>query len=148
GAGLSLLAKVSMYQNKWSEVLQLTNEVKSIGYSLYPDFEASFRIPNENNSESIFEIQCQLIQSIDGASSSQYSQVQGTRGVPWGGWGFNIPSQVLEDAFEPNDPRKEATILFRGETTPQGDVIPADADNPRYNQKSYVPSSYYVYGYN
>ncbi len=54
----------------------------------------------------------------------------------------------LAAAFEPGDPRRDATIIFRGETTPEGDVIPAVGDNPMYNQKSYVPFSLYVSGYN
>ncbi len=72
-------------------------------------------------------------------SSSQYSQVQGVRTVARGGWGFNIPTSDLANAFEPNDPRKDATIIFRGETTPQGNFIPNTVPNPMYNQKSYVP---------
>lgn len=148
GAALGLHAKVAMYQQKWSDVLNYTNQVMALGYSLFPDFEASFRVPNENNSESVFEIQCARVPGIPEASNSQYSQVQGARGVEWGGWGFNIPSPVLESAFEEGDPRLEATILFRGETTPQGDVVPANADNPRYNQKAYVPSNYFVSGFN
>lgn len=59
GAALSLHAKVAMYQNKWNDVLSLTNTVMTMGYSLFPNFEGTFRIPNENNSESVFEIQCQ-----------------------------------------------------------------------------------------
>ncbi|TDQ10346.1 RagB/SusD family nutrient uptake outer membrane protein [Pedobacter metabolipauper] len=148
GAALALHAKVSMYQQKWDQVLALTNTVMGMGYSLFPSFEGTFRIPNENNSESVFEIQAQLVQSIADASSSQYSQVQGVAGVNWGGWGFNIPTQALVDAFETDDPRMNATIIFRGETTPQGDVIPATGANPMYNQKSYVPSSYFVNGFN
>lgn len=148
GAALALHAKVAMYQAKWADVLSLTNQVMSMGYSLFPSFEGTFRIPNENNQESVMEIQAQLIQSIPGASNSQYSQVQGVAGVPWGGWGFNIPTQALADAFEPGDPRRDATIIFRGETTPQGDVIPTSAPNPMYNQKAYVPSSYFVTGFN
>jgi len=147
GAAIALHAKVAMYQNKWQEVYDYTNQVMQLGYSLFSDFEASFRIPNENNSESVFEIQCARIPGVPDASNSQYSQVQGVRNVPWGGWGFNIPSQALVDAFEEGDPREAATIIFRGETTRQGDVIPANVDNPRYNKKSYVPSSYFVSGY-
>ena len=73
------------------------------------------------------------------ASNSQYSQVQGVRGSTGGGWGFNVPTADLAAAYEPNDPRRDATIIFRGETTPEGDAIPATGDNPMYNQKSYVP---------
>lgn len=144
GAALSLHAKVAMYQNKWSDVLSYTNTVMGMGYALFPNFEQSFRIPNENNSEEIFEIQCPSVPNDGTADNSQYSQVQGVRTEPNGGWGFNVPTQVLADAFEPGDPRKAATILYTGATTPEGDVIPAptaDAPSFGYNAKSYVPFS-------
>lgn len=147
GAALALHAKVAMYQKKWTDVLSYTNQVMALGYTLFPDFEQLFRIANENCSESVFEIQCQRLPAIAGASTSQYSQVQGVRGSTGGGWGFNVPTQALVDAFEPNDPRMDATIIFRGETTPEGDAIPLNGDNPRYNQKSYVPFSQYVSGF-
>ena len=147
GAALALHAKVAMYQNKWQEVLDLTNQVMSMGYSLHPNFQELFRVENENSSESVFEIQAALIQGNPDASNSQYSQVQGVRGEVGGGWGFNVPTEDLAAAFEPGDPRRDATIIFRGETTPQGDVIPADVPNPMYNQKSYVPFSQHVAGY-
>jgi len=70
--------------------------------------------------------------------------VQGVRGSTGGGWGFNVPTADLVAEYEANDPRMDATIIFRGETTPEGDAIPATGDNPRYNQKSYVPFGTYV----
>lgn len=148
GAALALHAKVSMYQQKWADVLNYTNQVMALGYSLFPNYEQMFRTNNKNNSESIFEIQNMLIPNNPNASSSQYSQVQGVRGVTGGGWGFNVPSADLAAAYEPGDPRRDATIIFRGETTPEGDVIAASGDNPMYNQKSYVPFSLYVSGFN
>ena len=147
GAALALHAKVAMYQGKWQEVLDLTNQVMGLGYSLFPSFEGLFRVENENNSESIFEIQAAIIPGNPAASNSQYSQVQGVRGSVGGGWGFNVPTPDLAAAFESGDPRRDATIIFRGETTPQGDAIPAAGDNPMYNQKSYVPFGQYVSGY-
>ena len=147
GAALALHAKVAMYQQKWADVLAKTNQVMGMGYSLFPSFEGTFRIPNENNQESIFEIQAQKLPSIPGATNSQYSQVQGVRGINWGGWGFHVPTIELVNAFEADDPRRDATIIFRGETTPQGDVVPPTGDNPRSNQKSYVPSTYWQSGF-
>lgn len=148
GAAIGLHAKVALYQKKWSEAFALSNTVMGMGYSLFPSFEGLFRIPNENNSESVFEIQSQKIPSISGATTSQYSQIQGVKGTTWGGWGFNTPTQALADAFEDGDPRRNATILFAGETTPQGDVVPDIAGNPRmYNQKAYVPSTYWQSGF-
>jgi hypothetical protein len=65
--------------------------------------------------------------------------VQGVRSVARGGWGFNVPTTDLAGSYEANDPRRDATIIFRGETTPSGDNIPGTVPNPMYNQKSYVP---------
>ena len=145
GAALALHAKVAMYQKKWPDVLALTNQVMGMGYSLFPDYEKQFRVENENNVESIFELQSDIIPGNWDANSSQYSEVQGARAMnPSMGWGFNVPTTELEAAYEPNDPRRDATILYRGETTPQGDFIALAADNPRYNQKSYVPKSQQV----
>jgi hypothetical protein len=144
GAALGMQAKVSMYQKKWAEVLALTNQVMTMGYDLFPNYEKLFRVENENNVESVFEIQATYLPGNCDASNSQYSQVQGVKGVRGGGWGFTVPTAELAAAYEPNEPRRDATIIFRGETTPEGDLIPAIGDNPRYNQKSYVPFSRYV----
>jgi len=148
GAALGMHAKVALYQKKWADVLSYTNQVIGLGYSLFPDFEKGFRTNNENNVESLFEIQAEMLVGNPDASNSQYSQVQGVAGLPAGGWGFNVPSAVLAAAFETGDPRRDATIIFRGETTPQGDVIPNTVVNPMYNQKSYVPFSQYISGFN
>jgi len=146
GAALGMKAKVAMYQNKWADVLALTNQVMGLGYDLFPDFEKGFRTQNENSVESLFEVQAELLQSNADASNSQYSQVQGVAGVM--GWGFNTPSAELAAAFETGDPRRDATILFRGETTPQGDLVPTTVPNERYNQKSYVPFNTRISGFN
>jgi hypothetical protein len=139
GAALGMLSKVKLYQKQWADVLLLSDQVIALGYSLAPDYEKMFRIEGENGPESIFEIQAQTIPGNCDASNSQWAEVQGSR--PQFGWGFFNPTADLEAAYEAGDKRKDATILFRGETTPQGDKIDPAAPNPRYNQKAYVPSS-------
>ncbi len=142
GAAKTLLAKVHMYNQEWNEVLQLTQEVMGMGYSLYDDYYGLFRWQNEYNSEIIFSIQSTADGNCEAAS--QYGQVQGVRGQF--GWGFNSPSEDLAAAYEEGDVRRDATILFVGETTPEGDLITAgnDPSNPtRYNQKIYVSSDNY-----
>ncbi len=139
GAATSYLAKIYLYQQNWQQAYQLTQEVMGMGYSLLPDFNSEFRIANENSSESIFEAQATYVEGNCSISNSQYSETQGVRGQF--GWGFNVPSQDLADFFEPGDVRRDATIIFRGETTPEGDLINATGDNPMYNQKSYVPQA-------
>lgn len=146
GAALGLHAKVAMYLGKWDAVLSYTNTVMTLGYDLYPNFQEGFRTTRENNVESVFEIQCELLLNNKDASNSQYSQVQGVRGSV-AGWGFNVPTAALAAAFETGDVRRNGTIIFRGETTPQGDAIAATGDNPMYNEKSYVPFSLIVSGY-
>jgi hypothetical protein len=140
GAALSLHAKVAMYEGKWADVLTYTNAVIASGqYSLFPDFEKSFREANENNPEEIFEIQCPNDASNPGAATSQYSQVQGV--APAAGFGFNIPTKALVAAFETGDPRLNGTILFAGGTSVEGDAIPTGQVDSMYNYKSYVPFS-------
>lgn len=141
GAALALHAKVSMYQSKWADVLNYSKQVMDLGiYTLFPNYYGMFRIQNENCSESIFEIQCNYLSGNGTLSNSQYSQVQGDRDAG-AGWGFNVPTQNLVDAFEPGDPRLEGTVMMQGTTTPDGDVVPmAAAGAPTmYNMKSYVP---------
>jgi len=157
-AARGLLAKVYLYLEQWNEVLTQTSAIISSGrFSLLEDFYDVFRIENENGAESIFEIQASAISGNGELSSSQHSQVQGVRGANGFGWGFNIPSDDLIAAFDAagDEERKNATILFRGTTTPSGDLIEGvgageleGVNEPRYNGKSYVPRSEQVAGVN
>ncbi|WP_347158662.1 RagB/SusD family nutrient uptake outer membrane protein [Pontibacter chitinilyticus] len=137
-AALTLLAKVQLYQKNWNEVLSLTQQVMGMGFALTPNYHDIFTIAGENNAESIFEIQAQTFPGNCGAANSQWAEVQGVRNQF--GWGFVEPTEDLVNAFEEGDERLDATILFRGEETAEGDKITESAPNPRYNQKAYVPS--------
>jgi hypothetical protein len=139
GAALSLLAKAQLYLKNYTASLAASDQVLTLGYSLAPNFYDMFRIRGENNSESIFEVQCTTLAGNCDASNSQWAECQMVR--PQFGWGFFNPTTDLANAFEPGDQRKLGTILERGTTTPDGDVIDANASNPRYNMKAYVPNS-------
>ena len=139
GAALAMLAKAQLYQRNWQEVVNLANQVEALGYNLVEDYRSIFRISGEHNIESIFEIEAQDVPGNCEAALFQWAEVQGVRGQF--GWGFVEPTQDLVDAFEEGDERLDATILFRGEETPEGDIINPNAPNPRYNEKAYVPSS-------
>ena len=135
GAAYALLAKVSLYQKKWQQVIDNCNMVT--GYSLTPDFQEIYKITGENNAESIFEIQGQG--GIGKPGIQQYSQTQGARGAGGWGWGFSTPSQGLVDAFneQGDTERRDATIIFRNSTLYDGRVVPATVENPYYNYKAY-----------
>lgn len=136
GAAKTLLAKVKMYQKEWDVVKRLTDEIIASGeYSLTPNYEDIWKESGENNSESIFEIQSRG--GVPAVGVQQYSQIQGARGTGGWGWGFNVPSDDLVNSYEANDTRKDATIIFRGETLYDGRFVPNTVVNPRYNQKAY-----------
>ena len=136
GAAKTLLAKVSMYQEKWENVLALTNEVIESGeYSLTANYEDIWKEIGENNQESIFEIQAKG--AIPSVGVDKYSLTQGARGEGGWGWGFNVPSTELLNSYAENDLRRDATIIFRGETLYDGRYVPETVVNEMYNQKAY-----------
>ena len=139
GAALSLLAKAQLYQKNYTASLAASDQVLALGYSLASNFYDMFRIRGENNSESIFEVQCTTLAGNCDASNSQWAECQMVR--PQFGWGFFNPTADLANAFEAGDQRRLGTILERGTTTPDGDVIATNSSNPRYNMKAYVPNS-------
>ena len=85
-----------------------------------------------------------------------YSACQGIRvgGVGgWNdlGWGFNNPSTTLTNSYEPNDIRKEATIIFidnsgahKGTILWDGFRVPSSdsVQNLRYNYKAYSSTNW------
>ncbi len=141
GSALGLLAKVYMYEKKWNECLDACNQLIASGeYSLETDFAAIFRQSGEHNSESVFEFEGYNGKDID-AGIGGYFSVQGPRGTVtegFDGWGFNSPTESLENAFEPGDIRKDATIYYAGQTLWDGAIVGTDVANPRYNYKAYV----------
>ncbi|MBD1421427.1 RagB/SusD family nutrient uptake outer membrane protein [Sphingobacterium chuzhouense] len=138
GAAQGLLSKVYLYQKKWQEAVGMAQAVLNSGeYSLEPDYATIWRASTENGRESLFEFQGRGAELAHGIQ--QYSQTQGARGESGWGWGFNTPTQNLVDAFdaEGDEIRKDATIIFRGETLYDGRVISQAVENPRYNEKAY-----------
>ncbi|MDF2475954.1 MAG: RagB/SusD family nutrient uptake outer membrane protein [Sphingobacterium sp.] len=139
GAAQGLLSKVYLYQSKWQQAADLAKTViNSGGYGLESDYAKIWRLEGENGPESLFEWQARGSSIAHGIK--QYSQVQAPRGGAVAlGWGFNIPSQNLLDAFnaEKDDIRRDATIIFRGETLYDGRLIDSGVENPMYNEKAY-----------
>ncbi len=133
GAAYALLAKVSLYQKKWQQVVDNCNLIT--GYSLNPSYAKMFRLEGENDIESIFEINGNGAVPTKGIAG--YSNTQGARGAGGWGWGFNVPSQSLLNAYEAGDVRKDATIIFRNTTLYDGRVVPETVENPMYNFKAY-----------
>lgn len=106
-------------------------------YGLESDYAKIWRVAGENGVESLFEVQARGQSVAHGVQ--QYSQTQGARGTGGWGWGFNVPSQNLLNAFNAagDNIRRDATIIFRGETLYDGRLVPNTVENPMYNEKAY-----------
>lgn len=123
GAALSLLGKIYLYQEKFTEAAQTFDQVISSGqYSLVADFSQVFLNSNENNSESVFEVQyfgqegagfeCFVCVEGNIASGFMGPRFNGGDYAPYAdGFSFNIPTEELVDAFDDADTRKDATIF-------------------------------------
>ncbi len=137
GAAQALLAKVSLYQQKWALVKANCDAIiGSAQYSLLPDYASIWKESGEFSSESIWEVNA--IGTSPNKGIEGYFVTQASRGPGGLGWGFNTPSVNLYNAYEPGDLRRDATIIRRGETLWDGFVISSGAPNQYYNYKSYV----------
>ena len=151
GAAQALHAKVALYQKKWSDVKSYTDKViTSATYSLLNNYSNVFNIANELHAESVFEIQSELVIGAENGASfpwSQHSECQSPENQ--NGWGWNVPSVDLMNAFAAasDNNRMNATVILVPETVGGDNITQSGNNNSRYNQKSYVPSSYYVSGY-
>ena len=142
GAAKTLQAKTYLYRQNWTAALSLAEQVINSGeYSLMSNFSNIWKEAGENGPESIFEIQAYVGPGGVDNFFSWNAITQGVRGAgDWDlGWGWNAPTQELVDAFEPNDPRKNATILFSGQPDDYGKIVPDFPSIPRryWNKKVY-----------
>lgn len=136
GAAQALLAKAYLYQELWQKSFDMAGTVITSGeYRLLDDYAQVWRQAGENKSESIFEVQASLTNGL-----VDYTNVQGPRGTPDLGWGFNSPSLSLANSFEPGDVRKAACIMFVPSVLWDGFIAPTTWTNPRYNYKAYQSS--------
>lgn len=139
GAAQALLAKVFLYQEKWQQAYDMSGEVITSGqYALLANYAEVWREVGENKVESIYEVQATLTNGL-----RDYTNVQGPRGTPDLGWGFNSPSLALSNAYEADDVRRAATIMYvlpTPFTLWDGFQGSPTWNNPRYNYKAYQSS--------
>ncbi len=148
GAAKALRVKAHVFQEEWSDAQTLAREIIDSGrYSLDPDYSRVFDQRGEFGPGSVFEINhVDLSSALEGTVGTIYQNSRDT----WG-YGFNCPTQALYDAFEANDPRRDATIIESGETItgPEGntetvEVVGACAANGPdgyLNEKMWLPAA-------
>jgi starch-binding outer membrane protein, SusD/RagB family len=139
-AANTLAAKAKLYRRDWAGALARSEAVIVLAeYALYNSYAGLFTEAGELSSESILEIQNYVNENGSVAVFGPYTERTGIRGTGIfdQGWGWHTPSQSLVNAYEPGDPRKEGTILFRGGTDGYGNTLPESLELPYWNRKTY-----------
>ncbi len=121
GAAQALLGKVYLYQDKFQEAATVLDEVINSGtYDLLADYSTMFENDNENNIESVFEVQYTdvegagfgCLQCSEGNVAVGFNGIRNYSGPLFeSGFSFNVPTQEAYDAFEPGDLRRDIAIL-------------------------------------
>lgn len=95
-------AKVHMFQNEYAEAKPLLDDIINNGpFQLVFNYHDNYRIPGNNNSESIFEIQSSVNDGTNGENGN-YGDVLNYpyTGGPGTCCGFHQPSQNLVNAYK------------------------------------------------
>lgn len=100
-AAKAYLMKTMIYQNKWQEAYNISQDVISSQYGLLGNFEDVFLPENDNSKEVVFAVQ----HSINDGDPNNYNGSIGDRLSAPGGpfysqYGFHRPSQNLVNAFK------------------------------------------------
>lgn len=114
GSALGLLSRVYLYEGKWQESVQASEQVVGLNtYNLIDDYGSMFSGQNENSEESLFEMQ-----SVSRAPSFWSGQSENLYSVMWSpmiGWAnWYTPSVDVINAFEEGDIRRKASLLLVG----------------------------------
>lgn len=129
GAARALLGKAYLYWAdagtghpeqfaKAAEVLEQV--IQSNSYTLLTNYSTMFELTNENNAESVFEVQYtdaegagfECLQCSEGNVAVGFNGPRGYSGPLFeSGYSFNIPTQETYDFFEAGDLRRDIAIL-------------------------------------
>lgn len=121
GAALSLLGKAYLYQGKYGEAAATLQQVIDAGtYGLIENFNDMFTVANEGHIETIFDVEYTGLEGgsygclicLEGNAGPGFQGIRQYNGPVYGdGNSYNLPTQSLYDAFDPSDPRRDATVL-------------------------------------
>lgn len=144
GAAYGLLAKVYLTLGNYQEAVNMITQVEGLGYSLNANYFDNFNILNENSRESIFEVQY----ASDGGfsfwdnenQSSWTSPFMGPRGSNFvgGAFGWNQPTQEFINQYEPDDLRKDVTVLYEGSPNFDGLAYQSKYSYTGYNVRKFL----------
>ncbi|WP_417941473.1 RagB/SusD family nutrient uptake outer membrane protein [Flavobacterium sp. RS13.1] len=157
-AAYALLARVSLFQEKWAEAKQYSNKVITEGpYALEENFLDIWNVNNHNGKESILEAQSSSVQNE--ALGSMLPTLSGARGEDKknfpsndakdviDGWGWCMPTSDLENAYlsENDEIRRRSTITKWGEAAYGDEVLnPTHKFSLNDNKSGRICRKYYI----
>jgi hypothetical protein len=157
-AAYALLARVSLFQEKWAEAKKYSDKVISEGpYMLETNFLNIWNVNNHNGVESILEAQSSSVQ--DKSLGSMLPTFSGARGEDKknfpsndaadviDGWGWCMPTSDLENAYisENDVVRRRSTITKWGEAAYGDEVLnPTHKFSLNDNKSGRICRKYYI----
>jgi hypothetical protein len=94
-------AQAHMYQKEYALAKPLLDDIiNSAKFTLATEYTYNFDMTHENNSESIFELQCTTTATGHSAVAGSGCNFHQKGDASCGGWGFYQPSQTLFNAFQ------------------------------------------------
>lgn len=144
GAAQALYVKALLWQERFAEAESVANDIITSGeYMLEPVYASIWTLQGENGPGSVFEIQYMSESNGDwgrfqeGTLTNVFQRARGQ----YNGYGFNIPTQDLVDAYENGDPRLDATIFMEGDIMGDRGVFSIGATgqpHPYYARKYFL----------
>lgn len=137
GTALGLLTKLYMNWEKLPDAITTGEKlIANSNYALAPNYQDNFTRANVNSTELLMSIQ-----GLQNIVTNDFTIYYIPRA--WGGYGFSQPLQGLANEFEPNDPRKAATLLSVGDKIDIGDgnannVFTADLSSTGFSFRKYA----------
>lgn len=126
GAARALKGKIHMWRGEFPQaIVELQKVIDSDEYELVDRYLDNFQEENENNAESIFEVQFSSSYgsgnpwSPDGNGIAEIT-FRGQEYTPQTGWRNVDPSAGLKDEYETGDPRYDYNFYLDGETYNNG----------------------------
>ncbi|GGH01605.1 RagB/SusD family nutrient uptake outer membrane protein [Mucilaginibacter phyllosphaerae] len=123
GAALGYLGAAQMWQKKYADALASFNQLNG-KYSLLPKFIDIHEYNNENNAESVFEVQFIVAGTQSWGAGNEVAWI-GSFGMPEevSNFGYDYGNKGLYDGFQSGDLRKVATIIGPGDINPSPAII-------------------------
>ncbi|MFS4466496.1 RagB/SusD family nutrient uptake outer membrane protein [Maribacter sp. 2210JD10-5] len=151
GAAQALAGKVEYYRGNYQAAkIHLDKVIASGNYDLTPTYEENHQEENENNIESIFEVQFGLYESGNQgwSNSGDGGKIEQLRSHEYSPhvWHNTIPSEILKAAFEDDDPRYKASFIEYGDTYGANNEAVFDASKVAQGITE-IPTHWKKYGY-